>query len=154
MNRSGSLIVAAMAAFVVVACASSPRTEDSRRAPVCERLSQDISGGILVLNAIGFRRNSASLDISCRDSLRDNAEILKSRESGVSRVEIQGYASADEDEPVALGRARADAVRDDLLELGVRAATLTSKSYGAKHSNVRHYLRTQRVVEFVIVGRE
>jgi outer membrane protein OmpA-like peptidoglycan-associated protein len=82
---------------------------------------------------VTFDGGSATLNGTARAALTAIAQQLK-RAPQVQLVEIQGYADprGDDATNVTIARARARAVRDGLVALGVSAARLRSAGYGAR----------------------
>lgn len=76
-----------------------------------------------------FSYDSADLDSAGNEATRSNAELLR-RESG--KVEIEGHCDdrGTAEYNLALGARRAKAIRDALVELGIKASRLSTVSYG------------------------
>ena len=105
------------------------------RARECEA---DICDEVTELNPVFFERNSSELSNEAMDALDENIEILE--QCPDICVRIEGFASADEQNPEDLSQARAEAVADyyedngiddDRLNpvgMGVAGGTTTKKS--------------------------
>jgi peptidoglycan-associated lipoprotein len=76
-----------------------------------------------------FAYDSADLDQAGTAATRANADLLR-KESG--KVEIEGHCDerGTAEYNLALGQRRAKAVRDALVALGIKAARLSTVSYG------------------------
>lgn len=86
---------------------------------------------VLRLEGVPFASGSATLTAPARAALADVAARLKAR-PGV-RVEVAGHGDdrGGRAYNLDLSRRRAEAVRDGLVALGVPAAALTARGYGA-----------------------
>ena len=84
----------------------------------------------LGLRTIYFDFDQFALSASARETLRRNAEILKSHPE--IRVEIQGNCDerGSEEYNLALGERRANAVKRYLVDLGVPSSRLRTVSFG------------------------
>jgi peptidoglycan-associated lipoprotein len=76
-----------------------------------------------------FSYDSADLDSAGAQATRANADLLRN-ESG--KVEIEGHCDdrGTAEYNLALGARRAKAVRDALVELGIKSSRLSTVSYG------------------------
>jgi len=76
-----------------------------------------------------FSYDSADLDSAGTEAARANADLLRN-ESG--KVEIEGHCDdrGTAEYNLALGARRAKAVRDALVELGIKSSRLSTVSYG------------------------
>jgi peptidoglycan-associated lipoprotein len=76
-----------------------------------------------------FAYDSADLDSAGAEATRSNAELLR-REQG--KVEIEGHCDdrGTAEYNLALGARRAKAIRDALVELGIKGQRLSTVSYG------------------------
>jgi peptidoglycan-associated lipoprotein len=76
-----------------------------------------------------FAYDSADLDSAGNEATRSNAELLR-REQG--KVEIEGHCDdrGTAEYNLALGARRAKAIRDALVELGIKGSRLSTVSYG------------------------
>jgi peptidoglycan-associated lipoprotein len=88
------------------------------------------TGTIDGLQTVNFPYDSSNLSADARRILADNAEWIK-RNSGVS-VQVEGHCDArgSAEYNLSLGERRASAVRDYLVNLGVRSNRLSILSYG------------------------
>lgn len=138
MLRSSVLSVLA-ALFVMVGCASqkpanSPDslTSDAGSNPglSLELRGDSDSGTAGGLQTVYFAFDSSTLGTDAQDSLKANAEFLKTN----TTVDVQVEGHCDERGGIqynlALGERRAKAVRDYLVALGVAKARISVVSYG------------------------
>jgi len=114
------------------------------------------SSSMKVLEAIGFQRNSDTLESgslpiidAVASALRDHPEI--------KRIEIGGHASLDETEAWGLAARRAGAVRAALIARGIAAVRLELVPYGVTRALDEHDTDGARArnrrVEFLILER-
>jgi len=114
------------------------------------------SSSMKILEAIGFQRNSDTLESgslpiidAVASALRDNPEI--------TRIEIGGHASLDETEAWGLAARRAGAVRAALIARGIAAVRLELVPYGVTRAIDEHDTDGARArnrrVEFLILER-
>ncbi len=84
------------------------------------------------LKDIFFDFDRADLRADARDTLRANADWLKSNQS--ARIEIEGHCDerGTHEYNLALGAKRAQAAKDYLVSLGVTSERLSTISYGSE----------------------
>ena len=127
------------AVLLAVGCASKKpnnnpdslaSTNGSNQGLSLELKGDSDSGTAGGLQTVYFGFDSSNLDSSSQDTLRANAEFLKSNAS----VDVQVEGHCDERGGIqynlALGERRAKAVRDYLVAQGVAAKRVTVISYG------------------------
>lgn len=85
----------------------------------------------LNLSIINFATNSANIPAENATILRQAADVLK-RAPANTRIEVGGYTDSDGNDAanLQLSTRRAEAVRKQLIEFGVKPAVLTAKGYG------------------------
>jgi peptidoglycan-associated lipoprotein len=131
-----------MVAFLAVGCASKKPTNaqdgaangaDGSNAGLSLELNGDSdsmkAGG---LKTIFFGFDSSNLDSDVKETLKSNAEFLKTN----ANVDVQVEGHCDErggrQYNLALGERRAKAVRDYLVALGVESKRISTISYGSE----------------------
>jgi outer membrane protein OmpA-like peptidoglycan-associated protein len=93
-----------------------------------------VKGGRFILENIYYRSSSAEIDSSSFIILESLADYLK--EHPKIKIEIGGHTDnigSDADNTL-LSKNRADAVRNHLLQLGVKQDRISAKGYGASRS--------------------
>jgi peptidoglycan-associated lipoprotein len=112
--------------------------------------------GASPLKDIFFDFDRADLRGDARDTLRANADWLKSNPS--TRVEIEGHCDerGTNEYNLALGAKRAQAARDYLVSLGIAGERLSTISYGEEIPVCREQAescwRQNRRARFVIIS--
>ncbi|MFI1990802.1 OmpA family protein [Actinoplanes sp. NPDC020271] len=132
----------------------------ARRAgvPVDHRVTvADLQPRLSAVPPLEFRTGSAELTAASRKSLPQVAALLEANPSARVRIEGHTDASGSEATNLWMSRARADAVRSGLAELGVSAARLTAAGYGESRPKVandtaEHRAENRRVEMTVITG--
>lgn len=88
------------------------------------------------LKTVNFGFDSSTLDSDSKETIKGNAEYLKTN----ANVDVQVEGHCDErggrQYNLALGERRAKAVRDYMVALGVEAKRLSTISYGSERSKV------------------
>ena len=84
----------------------------------------------IITHGINFDVNKASIKPESMGTLNGIAQILKDNPD--VKFEVGGHTDSDGDDAanIKLSQARADAVRNQLIAMGVAAARLTTKGYG------------------------
>lgn len=109
------------------------------------------------LKDIFFEFDRADLRPDARDTLRANADWLRSNPS--ARIEIEGHCDerGTNEYNLALGAKRAQSAKDYLVSLGIAVDRLSTISYGEEIPVCREHTescwRRNRRARFVIVGR-
>lgn len=85
----------------------------------------------LNISIINFASGSAVIPADAEQVLQKAAEVLKTQPAG-TMIEIGGYTDSDGADAanLKLSEARANAVRNELVKLGVADAVLTAKGFG------------------------
>jgi peptidoglycan-associated lipoprotein len=129
-----------MIGLLVVGCSSKPKNaQDDAAAANADGANSGLTlelngdsdsnkaGG---LRTVFFGYDSSNLDADAKDTLKNNAEFMKTN----AAVEVQVEGHCDErggrQYNLALGERRAKSVRDHLVALGVAAKRVTIVSYG------------------------
>jgi OOP family OmpA-OmpF porin len=109
--------------------------------------------GKLVIHDIKFDFNKSTIRPESMGVLKDIAKLMSENEAIL--FEIQGHTDSQGDDAynLSLSQNRAEAVRDKLVQLGVKASRLTPKGYGetkpiAENNNPEGAANNRRV-EFV-----
>jgi outer membrane protein OmpA-like peptidoglycan-associated protein len=89
---------------------------------------------IVIAEQVQFKSGSSVIMAESNDLLSQVADVLL-RHTQIERVEVQGHtdSTGGRDMNMKLSQARADAVRDWLVEHGVGAERLEGKGYGPDH---------------------
>lgn len=110
----------------------------------------------LELSNINFETGSANITADSLSVMSQDAEVIKAMPAG-TKIEIGGHTdnTGDPTSNLTLSQERADAVKDELVRLGVDADMLTTKGYGstraiADNNTPEGQLRNRRI-EFVVV---
>ena len=105
--------------------------------PEGSRLGRSTAPGALGLRTIYFDYDDATLRADAKETLRKNAMALQD-DSGL-RVEIQGHCDerGAEEYNLALGQRRAETAKRYLVDLGVRASRVDTKTFGESLPAVR-----------------
>jgi peptidoglycan-associated lipoprotein len=130
-----------MVAFLAVGCASKkPKnaqdgadgSEGANGGLSLELNGDSDSGKAGALQTVYFAFDSSALDSSAQNTMKANAEFLKSND----KVDIQVEGHCDErggrQYNLALGERRAKAVRDYLVAMGVASKRISVISYGSE----------------------
>jgi peptidoglycan-associated lipoprotein len=137
-----TLSASLLALVLAVGCSSKPKNAQDDAAAVGaagdnKGLSLELNGSSDVgtaggLKTVYFGFDSSSLEGDAKDTIKANAEFLKTMAS----VDIQVEGHCDErggrQYNLALGERRAKAVRDQLVALGVPAKRISVISYGSE----------------------
>jgi outer membrane protein OmpA-like peptidoglycan-associated protein len=110
----------------------------------------------LELSTINFETGSANIADESLNVMDKEAEAIKAMPAG-TKIEIGGHTdnTGDPNFNITLSQDRANAVKDQLVKLGVNADMLTAKGYGstkaiADNSTPEGKLKNRRI-EFVVV---
>jgi OmpA-OmpF porin, OOP family len=141
-------------------CPNEPETyngfEDDDGCPDKGRVVVTYGCGDGIIDHIFFRRHSAEIVIYSRPILDAIAATLKGNPQ-ILLVEVSGHTDATERDAASLSAARARAVRDALIALGVSPDRLSLGAYGASRPLDRKRsekaLRKNRRVDFEIKRR-
>jgi peptidoglycan-associated lipoprotein len=89
------------------------------------------------LRPIYFDFDDSALRGDAKAALRRNAEVLQARSD--MRIEVQGHCDerGTEEYNLALGQRRAEAARRYLIDLGIRASRIETKTFGEGMPAVR-----------------
>jgi peptidoglycan-associated lipoprotein len=163
MSRRYHLFVAILASLVIVSassCSKKTKPEDqvSATANSDENPTGDSdSGKAMGLQTVHFPYDSFGLNSEAKGVLKDNAGILKAHSS--LKIQVEGHC--DErggiQYNIALGEKRANAVKEFLVDGGVKADRITTISFGkerpldAGHTEAA-YAKNRRA-NFVITSR-
>lgn len=92
----------------------------------------DVAPRTFVFDNLNFDTSSSAIRAADRATVTDTANVLK--QYGATRVRIVGYADARGSDPanLALGKARADAVKEALVAEGVAAERIETASGGER----------------------
>jgi len=97
-----------------------------------EALSESTLGYRLALpGTFAFESNSSTLSVPAREALRQAALVLMRSPGVTARVEGHADSWGDPEANRRISLARADAVRDELVRLGVEAIRVTSAGAGS-----------------------
>jgi len=144
------VIGVAAAALLAAACASSSGTPEGASDPrgdlsegkdpgMSDRGGSDsgMQAGNGDFRTIYFAFDDYSLSGTSKNSLQQNATLLQASPS--SRLEIQGNTDerGTEEYNLALGKRRAEAAKQYLVDLGVGKGQLTTISFGEENPAVR-----------------
>lgn len=109
----------------------------------------------LNLSTINFETGSADITADSLSVMGKDAEAIKAMPAG-TKIEIGGHTdnTGDPNFNTTLSQDRADAVKDQLVKLGVNADMLTTKGYGSTKaiadSNTPEGQLKNRRIEFVV----
>ncbi len=126
--------------------------------PVADRATvTDLQPRLSAVPPLEFRTGSAELTAASRTSLREVAGLLEANPSAKVRIDGHTDSSGSEETNLWMSRARADAVRSGLTELGVSAERLTATGYGESRPKVandtaEHRAENRRVEMTVITS--
>lgn len=160
LARAVSLGTVLMACSVVDAAECLPNNPVSWRPPPSFRTDMILYSPIPKdQEAVFFDKGLASLSDVAERTLNLQAAILRANPS--ERTTVHGHATSDDgetrDDVVRLSRARATAVRDRLVELGVPAERLSIEAHGAEAvivlKDTEEVRRKLRRVEVLIAPR-
>lgn len=135
--RQLSLVLAALLALSLGACQKKQKSDTGAEgsSPVTDSdISSDMadsdSGHAMGLETVRYAYDSAVLDSSAKETLKNNAHVLKDKRS--LHVQIEGHT--DErggiQYNIALGERRANAAKAYLVSQGVSSDRMTIISYG------------------------
>lgn len=93
-------------------------------------IDSSLKSGKFVTHNINFDVNKADIRPESMGVLNEVAKYLKS--NSTVKFEIGGYTDSDGDDSsnIKLSQQRAEAVRNELVDMGVKSEQLTSKGYG------------------------
>lgn len=134
--KSLSLVSLAVVVSLAAGCKKQPPevAQSDLPAPVAAAPAQTVQQAVAAMNAnfarVHFAYDAATLDAASKAALEDNAKIMANHPR--ITVEVQGHCDerGTVDYNVALGNKRANAVRDYLTNVGVKATRVTTLSYG------------------------
>ena len=115
------------------------------------------SNEIKLKKKVHFQTGSATILPDSMSLLQEAANVLRSQ--NFKRIEIQGYTDdrGSDDYNLRLSQERADAVRQQLISLGVPANTLTARGYGEADPLVNNNSASNRAknrrVQLIIVQK-
>jgi peptidoglycan-associated lipoprotein len=129
-----NIVVAAVAALAVSACASNPEEIGPTSPPPVMTPSGPGDGTVAQFQQVGdtvfFAFDSFALTTEARETLRGQAEWLQRYPDTTLRVEGNCDERGTREYNLALGERRASAARDFLVNLGVNPSRITVVSYG------------------------
>ncbi len=130
-------IIMLLATAFVVSCASKKKKGEDVASDVDANKAIDSfdprgsdSGNIPGLSTVNFAYDSAVIDSSSREQLKENAEWIKARSSTTVQVEGHCDSRGSIEYNLSLGERRARAVKNYLVNLGVPSSQLNVISYG------------------------
>jgi OmpA-OmpF porin, OOP family len=109
----------------------------------------------LNLNNINFETGSAEITADSMSVIQKDAEAIKAMPAG-TKIEIGGHTdnTGDPNFNTTLSDDRANAVKDELVKLGIDGAMLTAKGYGSEKAiadnNTEEGRLKNRRIEFVV----
>lgn len=127
---------------VAAACKSKPKSEDVAKAegqPMDSSISTkemtyeaagSDSGKIDGLHTVHFDYDQATLSADTRKELGDNAEWIKGHNNATIQIEGHCDKRGSTEYNLALGERRAKAVKNYLVNMGIKSNRLTVISYG------------------------
>lgn len=144
--------------FVFTSCETLNKEEDKNNlvgVDATDISSQDIdsdnkgsdSGTIQGLSTVYFEYDSSVLSAETKETLLENINWIQSH-SEVSSVELEGHCDTmgSESYNIGLGRRRAEAVKNFLIENGISADRLSVISYGEERPlSISDHSRNRRV---------
>jgi peptidoglycan-associated lipoprotein len=124
------------AAVLVGACSSSQTKPEDSSVPTAVNADDNSltgdsdSGKAMGLQTVHFAYDSQALDAAAKDTLKANAEILKSNMS--VKIQIEGHCdqSGGIQYNIALGERRANSTKKYLVDQGVASDRITTISFG------------------------
>jgi len=150
VNGTVRMSLATVATLALCACGSSgtvmPPASTPTRTPIAqerEPVNQDRGKttetegpGVRLLTAY-FDYDDSALRPDARGTLRQNADVLRSRPD--TKVELQGNCDerGTEEYNLALGKRRAESAKSYLVDLGIAAGRLTTVSFGEENAAVQ-----------------
>ena len=134
------IIVVCCFSLALLSCATVKKDKNNMVGNEADDISsQDIDsdnkgsdgGSIDGLNTVYFEYDSSVLSEEAKDTLRENISWIKNN-SSVTSLELEGHCDTMGSEAynVGLGRRRASAVQNFLIENGISASRLSVISYG------------------------
>lgn len=139
MFRSIRVLAILFFAVFAVSCASKKKAGEGGAGGDSAEISQESmnfnpqgsdSGEIEGLNTVYFAYDSASLNKGAREDLAKNATWIKGHPNLTIQVEGHTDTRGSVEYNLALGERRAQAVKEYLANLGVKAQRITIISYG------------------------
>lgn len=93
-------------------------------------VGKDLAKGLLVTHAIKFDVNKSELKPESMSVLNEVAKFLKA--NAAVRLEINGHTDTDgnDNSNLILSQQRADAIKVQLIKMGIESSRLTAKGYG------------------------
>ncbi|MFT3908890.1 MAG: OmpA family protein [Ferruginibacter sp.] len=93
-------------------------------------IAKDLSSGLLITHAIKFDVNKYDLKPESMSVLNEIEKYLKSNSS--IKLEIGGHTDSDgnDNNNLTLSQQRAEAVRDQLIKMGIESSRLSAKGFG------------------------
>jgi outer membrane protein OmpA-like peptidoglycan-associated protein len=92
----------------------------------------DCGHGISIISQPHFQAGSTKIEPDAKPILEEVAKTLKDNPQ-VELVGIEGHTSGEERDPEKLGQKRAEAVRNELIRLGIDPSRLEAHSWGNIH---------------------
>lgn len=138
MFRSIRVLAVLLLATFAVSCASKKKAGEGGAGDSADISQESMnfnpqgsdSGEIEGLSTVYFAYDSAALTKSAREDLAKNATWIKARPNLTIQVEGHTDTRGSVEYNLALGERRAQAVKDHLATLGVKAQRVTIISYG------------------------
>ncbi len=122
----------------------------------CPQVVVVVQGGATHIETIRFSHGSRAVPSSARPVIEMVAQVLRDHPE-VTRVAVEGHASADEPNAKKLGAARAQAVIDALVALKIDPARLVVDARGSEQPLADNATSTGRIanrrVQFKIIER-
>lgn len=134
MNRTFIAAFFALSALTTGCHKNAPEGPPEPDMPVTAAPQAPVEVAVRQMNAnfarVHFATDSSTLDTGSKAALEENARIMASHPR--LKVEVQGHCDerGTVDYNVALGNARASAVRDFMVEVGVNPTRVATLSYG------------------------
>ncbi len=155
-----NLISFTVVSFLLVSCASFKKKDPNKFVGPgsADISSQDIdsdskgsdSGIITGLSTVYFSYDQSTLSEKTKQMLLANIRWIRSK-SDVRSVELEGHCDSmgSESYNIGLGRRRAEAVKNFLIENGISASKLSAVSYGEEQPISSVNFSKNRRVNFV-----
>ena len=141
MNVTRIVLFVALASLLAVGCAKQPAQPAQTEAPAAQQqpvdtgvketeVKETVSYSVSDLTRVYFDFDSYVLTSKARQTLAQNAEVMKAL-AGL-KVRIEGHCDerGSDEYNLALGERRAQAVMNYMATLGVPASRLSTISYG------------------------
>ncbi|HTR55532.1 MAG TPA: OmpA family protein [Kofleriaceae bacterium] len=134
-------------------CPDEPGPDDGDGCPDHQHaIVATTDSALVVLEAITFAKGGDTLAAATGPTLDAVAATLRAN-AEIEKVDIDGHASGDENDPWGLSARRAAAVRSALVQRGIAGSRLVVVPYGATRPLDARPGDRDRRVEFVIVQR-